>query len=273
MTNPDVAAHIDSVPPPPDGNANVTIKMKTENLQAWYGATLALSGVTLRVVEHRVTSIIGPSGCGKTTLLRTLNRMHEITPETRTSGRILLDGVDIYASKTNPTDLRRRVGMIFPKPNVFPHMTVADNVLAGLRLSGIRIQDPDEVVERTLRRALLWDELEGSLYRPAPTLPIGQQQRLCIARALALEPEILLLDEPTSRLDPVATSHVEDLVHELRHSTTIILATQNIQQAARVSDYTAFLYMGELVEFERTERIFTNPREQRTEDYVTGKFG
>ncbi len=273
MTNPEVAARIDSVPPPLDADASLTIKMKTDRLHAWYGPTLALSDITLRIVEHRVTSIIGPSGCGKTTLLRTLNRMHEVTTEARTSGQVLLDGVDVYAPTTNLGDLRRRVGMTFPKPNVFPHLNVADNVLAGLRLSGIRIQDADVIVERTLRRALLWDELKDSLHRPAPTLPMGQQQRLCVARALALEPEVLLMDEPTSRLDPVATSHLEDLMHELRQSMTIILATQNIQQAARVSDYTAFLYMGELVEFERTARIFTNPREQRTEDYVTGKFG
>jgi phosphate transport system ATP-binding protein len=227
----------------------------------------------LRIVEHHVTSIIGPSGCGKTTLLRTLNRMHEVNPEGRTSGRILLDGVDINGPETNPMDVRRRVGMIFPKPNPFPHKSVSGNVLAALQLSGMRVRDPDEVVERSLRRAALWDEVKDDLNQSAPRLSMGQQQRLCVARALALEPEVLLMDEPTSRLDPAATSHLEELIHDLRATTTVILATQNIQQAARVSDYTAFLYMGELVEFERTARIFTNPRERRTEDYVTGKFG
>lgn len=274
MTNSDVAAHIDSGRPPPADDGNVTIKMKTDDLRAWYGSSLVLSGITLRIVEHRITSIIGPSGCGKTTLLRTLNRMHEVNPESRMSGRVLLDGVDILGPGTNPTDLRRRVGMIFPKPNPFPHMSVAGNVLAALRLSGMRGRDPDEVVvERALRRAALWDEVKDDLNRAAPSLSLGQQQRLCVARALALDPEVLLMDEPTMRLDPVDTSHLEEIMHDLRATMTVVLATQNIQQAARVSDYTAFLYMGELVEFDHTERIFTNPRERRTEDYVTGKFG
>lgn len=273
MTNPDVAARIDSVPPELDSNESVKIKLKTENLQAWYGSMLVLSGVTLRIIEHQVTSIIGPSGCGKTTLLRALNRMHEIHTDSRISGRVLLDGVEIYGSGTDPLHLRQRVGLIFPKPNPFPHMSVAGNVLAALRLSGMRFDDPDEIVEKSLRRAALWDEVKDALHRPAPLLSLGQQQRLCVARALALDPEVLLMDEPTSRLDPAATSHLEELIYDLRESVTVVLATQNIQQAARVSDYTAFLYMGELVEFDRTERIFTNPRERRTEDYVTGKFG
>jgi phosphate transport system ATP-binding protein len=273
MTNPDVAARIDSVPPAPNDDAGMTIKLKAEDLRAWYGPTQVLSGITIRVVEHRVTSIIGPSGCGKTTLLRTLNRMHEVTPEARTSGRVLLDGVDIYGSTTNPVDVRRRVGMIFPKPNPFPHMSVSGNVLAALRLSGLEGGDPEEVLERALRRAGLWDELKDKLHWPAPSLSLEQQQRLCVARALALDPEILLLDEPTVRLDPAATSHLEEIIHDLRASMTVVLGTQSIQQAARVSDFTAFLYLGELVEFDRTERIFTNPRERRTEDYVTGKFG
>lgn len=273
MTNPEVAARIDSVPPALDTDIKLTIKMKTDDLRAWYGSALVLSGITLRIVEHRITSLIGPSGCGKTTLLRALNRMHEVNPESRMSGRVLLDGVDILGPGTNPTDLRRRVGMIFPKPNPFPHMSVSGNVLAALRLSGITGKDPDDVVERALRRAALWDEVKDDLNRPAPSLSLGQQQRLCVARALALEPEVLLMDEPTIRLDPVETSHLEEIMHDLRETMTVVLATQNIQQAARVSDYTAFLYMGELVEFDRTERIFTNPRERRTEDYVTGKFG
>ncbi|HRI70765.1 MAG TPA: phosphate ABC transporter ATP-binding protein [Polyangium sp.] len=273
MTNPEVAARIDSVPPSLDSSESLKIKMKIEDLRAYYGSAAVLSGITLRVVEHQVTSIIGPSGCGKTTLLRTLNRMHEVQPGNRTSGRVLLDGVDIYGAGTNPLDLRCRVGLIFPKPNPFPHMSVMGNVLAAPRLSGLWVKDPDDVVERALRRAALWDEVKDDLNRPAPLLSVGQQQRLCVARALALDPEVLLMDEPTSRLDPAATSHLEELIHDLRETTTVILATQNIQQAARVSDYTAFLYMGELVEFDRTERIFTNPRERRTEDYVTGKFG
>jgi phosphate transport system ATP-binding protein len=273
MTNPDVAAAIESVPPAKEVDANVTVKLKTEELRAWFGPTLVLSGVTLRIVEHRVTSIIGPSGCGKTTLLRCLNRMHEASAGGRISGRVVLDGVDIYATETTPTSIRRRVGMVFPKPNPFPHMSVFANVLSGLKLNGLQPSQPEEVVERSLRRAALWDEVKDDLRRPAPSLSLGQQQRLCVARALALDPDVLLMDEPTGRLDSVATSHMEELVHDLRETMTVVLATQNIQQAARVSDYTAFLYLGELVEFDRTDRIFTNPRERRTEDYVTGKFG
>ncbi|MBK9259482.1 MAG: phosphate ABC transporter ATP-binding protein [Polyangiaceae bacterium] len=273
MTNLNVGSTIESVPPPNDADAAITVKIKTDDLHAWFGSSLVLDGITLRIVDRQVTSIIGPSGCGKTTLLRCLNRMHEETPGGRISGRVLLDGVDVYAHETNAATIRRRVGMVFPKPNPFPHMSVFANVLAGLRLNGLRTSRPEEVVERSLRQAALWDEVKDDLSRPAPSLSAGQQQRLCVARALALEPDVLLMDEPSSRLDPVATSHMEELIHDLRDTLTVVLATQNIQQAARVSDYTAFLYMGELVEFERTERIFTNPRESRTEDYVTGKFG
>lgn len=273
MTNNDVASRLESVPPEKDPDAAITVKMKAEDLCAWYGASLVLTGITLRIVEHRVTSIIGPSGCGKSTLLRCLNRMHEVGPGARISGRVLLDNVDIYTDETNAASIRRRVAMVFPKPNPFPHMSVSANVLSGLVLNGIHASRPEEVVEQALRRAALWDEVKDDLSRAAPTLSLGQQQRLCVARALTLEPDVLIMDEPTSRLDPVATSRIEELVHDLRKTLTVVLATQNIQQAARVSDYTAFLYVGELVEFDRTERIFTNPRESRTEDYVTGKFG
>lgn len=249
------------------------VKMKAEDLHAWSGGEEVIRGITLRFAERRVTALMGPSGCGKSPLLRCLNRMHEVTRGNRVAGRVLLDGVDIYAPGTSPAPIRRRVGMVFKKPNPFPDMSVRDNVLAGLRLNGLRAPRPDELVERSLRQAALWDEVKDDLALPATSLSRGQQQRLCIARALALAPEVLLLDEPASALDPIATSRIEDLIHDLRASYTVVIVTHNVQQAARVSDYTAFIYMGDLVEFDRTDRIFTNPREQRTEDYVTGKFG
>jgi phosphate transport system ATP-binding protein len=248
-------------------------KMRAENLQAWFGSSQALKGITIPVMDKQVTAIIGPSGCGKSTFIRCLNRMHEVVPGTRVRGTVLLDGQDIYRSTVNPVRVRRRVGMVFQKPNPFPTMSIRENVLAGLRLNGIRVDDPDALVERSLTQAALWDEVKGDLSKSGTSLSGGQQQRLCIARALALEPEVLLMDEPCSALDPIATAKVEELIHELGARYTIVIVTHNMQQAARVSDYTAFLYMGELVEYADTDTLFTRPSSPRTEDYITGRFG
>jgi phosphate transport system ATP-binding protein len=250
-----------------------TPQMVTDGLSAWYGATKVLHGVSIALSRHRITAIIGPSGCGKSTWLRCLNRMHELTPGARIEGRVLLDGRDINGRGTDPVELRRRVGMVFQKPNPFPTMSIRENVLAGYRLTGRRIQDAQGIVERALTRAALWDEVKDILDRPGTGLSGGQQQRLCIARALAVEPEVLLMDEPASALDPIATARIEELIHELSASVTIGIVTHNMQQAARVSDFTAFLYLGELVEFGTTAEIFTRPGNPRTEDYITGRFG
>jgi len=271
MTTEARAASTSSFPPPRDDAPS--IKMKAENLRAWFGPKEALHGIALRIAERRVTSIIGPSGCGKTTLLRCLNRMHETTHGARVEGRVLLDGEDIYAPGKSPAPIRTRIGMIFKKPYPFPNMSVRENVLAGLALNGLQDKRPDELVERVLRKVALWDDVKDDLGRPGTSLARGQKQRLCIARALALQPEVLLMDEPASTLDPIAASRIEELIHELRADYSVVLVTHNMQQAARVSDYTAFMYMGELLEYDRTDRIFTNPRERRTEDYLTGKFG
>ncbi len=258
-----------SVPVPEGKEA----KISTEDLRVYFGKTRVLHGVNLAVVKGAVTAIIGPSGCGKSTYLRCLNRMHEITPGARVEGRILLDDQDIHGSWIDPVLVRRRVGMVFQKPNPFPTMSIRENVLAGITLNGLRATDTDGVVERRLRQVALWDEVKDNLGRSGSSLSGGQQQRLCIARALALEPEVLLMDEPCSALDPIATARVEELIHELKESYTIVIVTHNMQQAARVSDHTAFFYLGELVEFGSTSRIFTNPSQKRTEDYVTGRFG
>jgi len=253
--------------------ALATPHMATEALSAWYGANRVLQDVSIPLHRNRVTAIIGPSGCGKSTWLRCLNRMHEMTPGARIAGRVLLEGRDVNARDTDPVDLRRRVGMVFQKPNPFPTMSIRDNVLAGYRLTGRRVPNAAEVVERALGRAALWNEVKDVLDRPGTGLSGGQQQRLCIARALAVEPEVLLMDEPASALDPIATARIEELVHELSETVTIGIVTHNMQQAARVSDYTAFLYLGELVEFGRTADLFTRPANPRTEDYITGRFG
>jgi len=248
-------------------------KMSTENLRVHFGKTRVLHGVNLVIAKSAVTAIIGPSGCGKSTYLRCLNRMHEITPGAKVEGRILLDEEDIHGSLIDPVLVRRRVGMVFQKPNPFPTMTIRENVLAGLRLNGLKASESEGIVERRLRQVALWEEVKDRLDRSGASLSGGQQQRLCIARALALEPEVVLMDEPCSALDPIATAHVEELIHELRQHYTIVIVTHNMQQAARVADYTAFFYMGLLVEFDRTDVIFTQPKESRTEDYITGRFG
>jgi phosphate transport system ATP-binding protein len=238
-----------------------------------YGDNHVLHDITMDIEDRRATALIGPSGCGKSTFIRCLNRLHEVVPGARIQGRILLDGEDIYQRSLDPVLLRRRVGMVFQRPNPFPTLSIRDNVLAGWKLAGIRPKDPEGLVEQSLRQAALWDEVKDVLNRSGSSLSGGQQQRLCIARALALEPEVLLMDEPCSALDPIATAKVEELIHELRENYTIVIVTHSMQQAARVSDYTAFLYLGELVEFGTTESIFTRPANSRTEDYITGRFG
>jgi phosphate transport system ATP-binding protein len=249
-------------------------KFQVEDLSAWFGDKQVLHGIGMEIPENQVTAIIGPSGCGKSTFIRTLNRMHEMVVGARAEGRVILDGQDIYAKDIDPVLLRRRVGMVFQKPNPFPTMSIRDNVLAGLKLTrALNRNRGDEIVETALRQAALWDELSGRLNEPGGSLSGGQQQRLVIARALAVEPEVILMDEPCSALDPIATARIEDLIHVLRENYTIVIVTHNMQQAARVSDRTAFFLLGELIEYEDTNRLFTSPKDKRTEDYITGKFG
>ena len=248
-------------------------KMRAQDLRAWFGATEVLKGVTLPVLESRVTAVIGPSGCGKSTFVRCLNRMHELGAGARVTGTVNLDNENVYGRGVDPVTVRRRVGMVFQKPNPFPTLNIRENVLAGFRLNGLRPENPDALVEQALRRAALWDEVKDAMNRSGASLSGGQQQRLCIARALALEPEVLLMDEPCSALDPIATARVEELIHELKSRYTIVIVTHNMQQAARVADYTAFFYLGELVEYDTTDALFTRPGNRRTEEYITGRFG
>jgi phosphate transport system ATP-binding protein len=245
-------------------------KLEVRALNAWFGTTRAIKDISLAVVERSVLAIIGPSGCGKSTFVRCLNRMHELTPGARSEGEVILDGEDVYA--VDPVQLRRRVGMVFQRPNVFPTMSIRDNVVAGLRLNRVRA-DYEAIVERTLKQTALWDEVKDRLDESGMRLSGGQQQRLCIARALAVEPEVLLMDEPASALDPIATAKIEELIDELKEQYTIVIVTHNMQQAIRVSDFTAFLYLGELIEHGTTQQVFTRPERRETEDYVTGKFG
>lgn len=246
-------------------------KMVAINVSAYFGKTQALKDISLEVPSNRVLAIIGPSGCGKSTLLRCLNRMHEVAGGTMI-GKILLDGEDIY--QADAVLVRRRIGMVFQKANPFPTMSIFDNVAAGLKLNGVRNKKHlAETVERSLKRAALWDEVKDSLSKSGVSLSGGQQQRLCIARALAVNPEVVLMDEPASALDPISTAKIEELIFELKEQYTIIIVTHNMQQAARVSDQTAFLYLGELVEFDETKKIFTHPTKKQTEDYITGRFG
>jgi phosphate transport system ATP-binding protein len=258
----------------PEDLADDAIRIAVHRLSAWFGAQQVLREVSLDIPSRQVTAIIGPSGCGKSTFIRCLNRMHELTPGARMEGVITLDDQVVNSRLVDPVLLRRRVGMVFQKPNPFPSMSIRDNVLAGLRLTGsLRRSAGDERAERALRQAALWDEVKDRLDEPGLGLSGGQQQRLCIARALAVEPEVILMDEPCSALDPIATAKIEDLLHELRERYTVVIVTHNMQQAARVSDRTAFFLLGQLVELGPTNRLFTSPSDPRTEDYITGKFG
>jgi phosphate transport system ATP-binding protein len=249
------------------------VRMKTEGLNIYYGQKQAIKNVNLDIFTHRVTALIGPSGCGKSTYLRSLNRMNDLIENARVEGQVLLDGVNIYDKQVDVVELRKKVGMIFQKSNPFPK-SIFENVAYGPRINGQNDKKKlDEIVERSLRQAALWDEVKDDLAKSGLSLSGGQQQRLCIARALAVDPEILLMDEPASALDPIATSKIEELVYELKNTYTIVIVTHNMQQAARVSDYTAFFYMGEIIEFDETKKIFTVPAKKQTEDYITGRFG
>ena len=265
----DVAARPDR-----PAEASRPVKIQAEHLGFYYRDTRALHGVSLTIQPNLVTAFIGPSGCGKSTFLRTLNRMNDIIPGTRVEGRVLIDGAHIYDPGVDVAALRRRVGMVFQKSNPFPK-SVFDNIAYGLRINGLATTKADVAarVEESLRQAALWDEVKDRLHDSALAMSGGQQQRLCIARALAVRPGILLMDEPASALDPIATQRIEELVYELKKSYTIVIVTHNMQQAARVSDYTAFFWLGKLVEYDRTEKMFTAPGEKLTEDYVTGRFG
>jgi phosphate transport system ATP-binding protein len=244
------------------------------NFNAWFGTHQALKNISLRIPEKRVTAIIGPSGCGKSTLIRCINRMHETVPGARAEGRVLVSGQDIYTKTADPVLIRRNIGMVFQKPNPFPTMSVFDNVASGLKLNGLGNRSQiAEIVEKSLRSAALWDEVKDKLRQPGTSLSGGQQQRLCIARALAVRPQVLLLDEPCSALDPISTAKIEELILGLNGQLTIVIVTHNMQQAARVSERTAFFLLGELVEYDLTNKIFTNPNEKKTEDYITGRFG
>lgn len=248
--------------------------LKIHSLNAWFGESQALKEVSLDIPPMAVTAVIGPSGCGKSTFIRCLNRLHEEVPSAGASGEVLLNGMNIYGDGVDPVGIRRKIGMVFQKPNPFPALSIFDNVVAGLKLAGIRRRSVlRDVVERSLRQAALWDEVKDKLHLPGTSLSGGQQQRLCIARALAVDPPLLLMDEPTSALDPIATAKIEELILDLKTQVTIVIVTHNMQQAARISDKTAFFLMGEMVEFGDTSTVFTVPKEERTERYITGKFG
>jgi phosphate transport system ATP-binding protein len=249
-------------------------KMIAENVTVRYGGIVAVKDVTIKFKEKSVTALIGPSGCGKTTLLRCLNRMHDMTKSAVVTGKVVIDGIDLYSKEINPIYHRRKVGMVFQKPNPFPTMSIYDNVVAGVKLNGVRDRKIlDEIVEDSLKMAYLWDEVKDNLKKPAIELSGGQQQRLCIARALAIQPEVLLMDEPASALDPIATQKIEETITELKKEFTIIIVTHNMQQAVRVSDYTGFMYLGDLIEFRETKKLFTDPKNELTAKYVEGRFG
>ena len=256
-------------------------RIDLESLNVYYGDFLAVEDVNMVIEPKAITAFIGPSGCGKSTLIRTLNRMHEVIPGARVEGRLLMDGEDIYASDVDPVKVRRQVGMVFQRPNPFPTMSIKENVLSGYRLNNNKMSksDADELTEKALVGANLWNEVKDRLERPGSSLSGGQQQRLCIARAIAVEPDVILMDEPTSALDPISTAAIEDLAVELKEKFTVVIVTHNMQQASRISDMTAFFNIagtgmpGKLIEYDKTEKIFSNPSQQQTEDYVSGRFG
>jgi len=249
-------------------------KITVENLDAWFGAKQVLHEISLGIEKNGITAIIGPSGCGKSTFIRCINRMHEVVPGAKAIGKVLVDDRDIYDRDIDPVDIRRRIGMVFQKPNPFPTMSIRDNVVAGLKLGGIKEKKTlDTVAEDSLKKAALWDEVKNDLNKSGASLSGGQQQRLCIARALAVEPEVILFDEPCSALDPISTSKIEDLMLELKEKYTLVIVTHNMQQAARVSDRTAFFLYGKLIESGETNQIFKKPKEKSTEDYIIGRFG
>jgi phosphate transport system ATP-binding protein len=259
---------------PPTADLQHRYKVSIRNLNAWFGMKQALKNINLDIKKNTATAIIGPSGCGKTTLIRCLNRMHEMTPGATAKGSVILDNIDIYDKRVDPVVIKRRIGMVFQKPNPFPTMSIYDNVAAGLKLNGIKDKRLiADIVQESLKGAALWEEVKNELGKPGLSLSGGQQQRLCIARALAMHPEVILMDEPTSALDPIASSKIEELIHNLKKDLTIITVTHNMQQAARVSDLTAFMYLGELVEYGATKQIFENPQKELTERYISGKFG
>jgi phosphate transport system ATP-binding protein len=247
-------------------------KIDIRGLSAWFGDKEILKSVSMSIKANAITAIIGPSGCGKTTLIRCINRMHEITPNARVQGSVLLDGIDVY--EQNPVEIRTKIGMVFQRPNPFPTMNVIENTVAGLKLRGVRDRKMlEQRAEETLRAVGLWDEVKDELGEPGTRLSGGQQQRLCIARALAVEPEVILMDEPCSALDPISTLKIEDLIYRLKERYTIVIVTHNMQQAARISDYTAFLYLGELIEYDDTSELFEKPKNELTERYISGRFG
>jgi phosphate transport system ATP-binding protein len=274
MRMPKLNSNNDDEMMPVENSVSIEGKMQSIGLNAWFGAKQALKDINLSVKANSVTAIIGPSGCGKSTLIRCFNRMHELVPSAKMSGQVLLDGKDIYANDVDPVLIRRRVGMVFQKPNPFPTMSIHDNVAAGLKLTGIKKgKNLDEIVKRSLEQATLWDEVKDDLKKSGTSISGGQQQRLCIARAIALQPEVILMDEPCSALDPIATAKIEELIVSLKRDYTVVIVTHNMQQAARVSDFTAFLYLGQLVEYGDTDGIFEKPRNELTEKYITGEFG
>jgi len=249
--------------------------VKVEDLSAWYGNKMVLRDISMSIGKQAITALIGPSGCGKSTFIRCLNRMHEVAEGGRVTGRVLKDGQDIYAPGVDPVDIRRRIGMVFQRASVFPTMSIFNNVASGITLTRFwsRRRDVQDIVERSLRKAALWEEVKDKLDQPGASLSGGQQQRLCIARAIAIEPEIILMDEPCSALDPISTLKIEELMLEIKKDYTVVIVTHNMQQAARVSDWTGFLLLGELIEYARTKEVFTVPKDKRTEDYITGRFG
>ncbi|PJC50780.1 MAG: phosphate ABC transporter ATP-binding protein [Nitrosopumilales archaeon CG_4_9_14_0_2_um_filter_34_16] len=274
VSSPKTNTSIDSDIPFHSSDAVKKFKMVAENVTIHYGSTIGVKNITMKFPEKSVTALIGPSGCGKTTFLRCLNRMHDMTKNAKVEGKVMLDDIDLYDKSIDPIYHRRKVGMVFQKPNPFPTMSIYDNVVAGLKLNGVRDKKIlDEIVEDSLKMAYLWDEVKDDLKKSAIELSGGQQQRLCIARALAIQPEVLLMDEPASALDPIATQKIEETITELKKEYTIIIVTHNMQQAVRVSDYTGFMYLGELIEFRETKKLFTDPKNELTAKYVQGQFG